>query len=62
MEGIEINKQPYIIQDIATKKKYIVFSFPGMAQPDSIADCAIEITGLRKEIQLKNKKITVNLL
>lgn len=61
MEGIELIGKPLVIDDVATKKKYVLFVFPGMAAPDGISNCAIEI-GPRKEIQLKNKRITVNLL
>jgi hypothetical protein len=61
MDGIEIIGKPQIVEDVATKKKYVLMVFPGMAAPDNISNCAMEIGG-RTEIQLKNKKITVNLL
>jgi len=51
-----------IIEDVNTKEKFIVFKIAGMHTPEQL-NCALQIRAeLKKEIQLKNKKITVYLL
>jgi len=50
-----------IVEDVNTKKKFIVFKIAGMHTEEQL-NCALEITGITKEIQLKNKRITVYLI
>ena len=62
MEGIEITGTPYIVEDINTKAKYLIFPTGETADLGAVTGPAIMIIDAEnrlKEIQLENKKITV---